>query len=155
MSLIGTDLPSAPLAPPEDAPLCAGLRFMVVDDHPFQLGMTVRHLQRLGADAVQGFDDGAAAFEAMIDPLQAADIVILDMSMPGMDGMDVMRKLNGAGHSFSLIINSALSPNLVESLLEIARRYKIRLLGAIGKPVSRARLEPLIAAYRAQRGAGP
>lgn len=141
---------AAPEGPTAESSLCAGLRFMVVDDHPFQLGVAVRHLQRLGADAVEGFGDSTAAFKAMIDPGQAAHIVILDMSMPGMDGMDVMRTLNGTQHSFSLILNSALSPSLVASLLQMARHYKIRLLGAIDKPLTHARLAPLIAAYRAQ-----
>ncbi len=130
--------------------LCTGLDFMVVDDHEFQLSVTVRLLQRLGANKVRSHSDSASALKEMTDGSTALDIVILDMSMPDMDGMELMMALSTKPHSCSLILNSALAPDLLEPLLQKARQYPLRVLGAAGKPLTEAGLDPLIRVYRAQ-----
>ena len=135
------------------APLCAGLKFLVVEDHEFQRRLVVSFLRRLGALQVVSFGDGApalAAMTAMTDAAQAVDIAILDMSMPDMDGIALMRRLSGAPHPFSIIINSALSPSLLASMLQTASRLRVHLLGAVNKPMTEANLAPLIARHRSR-----
>lgn len=133
----------------ESAMLCGNLRFLVVEDHAFQRDLIMRFLRRLGALEVHGVGDGGAALAAL--DAQAADIMVLDLSMPGIDGMDLMRTLSGAGHPISLILNSALSPSLMASLIQIARSYRVNLLGAISKPLTESSLAPLIAKFRSGR----
>lgn len=142
-----------PVQPAAQAPtpLCAGLKFLVVEDHEFQRRLIVNFLRRLGALQVESFGDGApalAAMAAMTDPAQAADIAILDLSMPEMDGMALMTRLSQAPHPFSIILNSALSPSLLASMLQTAGRLRVHLLGAVNKPMTEASLAPLIARHR-------
>ena len=135
------------------SPLCAGLKFLVVEDHEFQRRLIVSFLRRLGALQVESFGDGApalAAMAAMTDPAQAADIAILDMSMPQMDGIALMTRLSQAPHPFSIIVNSALSPSLLASMLQTAGRLRVHLLGAVSKPMTEANLAPLIARHRSR-----
>jgi CheY-like chemotaxis protein/HPt (histidine-containing phosphotransfer) domain-containing protein len=141
-------------APPaEEYPLlCRNLTFLVVEDHAFQRDLIVRFLRRLGAQEVRGFGDGGAALQAL--GAGAADIMVLDLSMPGIDGMDLMRTLSGTGHPISLILNSALSPSLMASFIQIAKTYRVNLLGAITKPLTESSLAPLIAKFRT-RPIGP
>lgn len=129
--------------------LCSHLRFLVVEDHAFQRDLIMRFLLRLGALEVRGFADGEAALKALND--QAADIMVLDLSMPGIDGMGLMRALGGAGHPISLILNSALSPSLMASLIQTAKSYRVNLLGAVSKPLTESSLGPLIARFRSGR----
>jgi CheY-like chemotaxis protein len=129
--------------------LCGNLSFLVVEDHAFQRDLIMRFLLRLGALEVRGFADGGAALEAL--NAGRADIMVLDLSMPGVDGMDLMRMLSGTGHPISLILNSALSPSLMASLIQTAKSYRVNLLGAVSKPLTEATLAPLIAKYRSAR----
>jgi CheY-like chemotaxis protein len=63
---------------------------LVVDDNPDLCDMLVR-LLRLSGFAAAGVEDGAAALDAV--RTTPPSLVILDVTMPGMDGFDVLRAL--------------------------------------------------------------
>lgn len=65
-------------------------RIVVADDDPDILHLVVCKLTQAGFDAV-GVTDGTAALDAIeTDPPR---LVILDIMMPGMSGIDVLRKV--------------------------------------------------------------
>jgi EAL domain-containing protein (putative c-di-GMP-specific phosphodiesterase class I) len=72
------------------------------------------------------------------------DIIISDLDMPGMDGMEFIRHVGAAGIPVSVILSSALDPALVSSVETMTKAYGITLLGAIEKPVTPQKLEALI-----------
>lgn len=127
---------------------CSHLRFLVVEDHEFQRGMMVRLLESLGAHAVYAVEDGRAALQVIADPERPVDIVVSDLSMPGMDGMEFVRHLSERGAKVSIILTSALEPKLLSSVGNMARAYKVQLLGAVGKPLTADKLAPLINRHR-------
>jgi CheY-like chemotaxis protein/HPt (histidine-containing phosphotransfer) domain-containing protein len=139
----------APASAGEGALLCSNLSFLVVEDHAFQRNLIMRFLARLGALEVRGFEDGGGALDAL--RARPVDIMVLDLSMPGIDGMDLMRTLSGIRHPISVILNSALSPSLMASLIQMAKSYRVNLLGAVTKPLNEGNLAPLIAKFRAGR----
>ena len=129
----------------------SNLRFLVVEDHEFQRRVLVQLLQTLGAAAVHTAEDGRAALRVLRDPDRPVDIVVSDLSMPGMDGMEFVRHLSEAGAQVSLILASAVQPELLASIANMARAFKVRLLGVIGKPPSAAKLVPLIELHKAKQ----
>lgn len=128
---------------------CSNLRFLVVEDHEFQREGMVQLLRTLGAQAVYSADDGRAALQVIRDPDRPVDIVVSDLSMPGMDGMELVRHLSETGARVSLILASALEPTLLASVASMARAYKVRLLGVMGKPPTAGKLVPLVELHRA------
>lgn len=124
------------------------LRFLVVEDHEFQRAGMVLLLRGMGAAAVHEAEDGRAALRVLRDPDRPVDIVVTDLSMPGMDGMEFVRHLSEAGTRVSLILASALQPELLASIANMAQAYKVKLLGVIGKPLSAAKVAPLLALHR-------
>lgn len=124
------------------------LRFLVVEDHPFQRTVMVRLLQTMGAAAVHEADDGAAALAVIRDPARPVDVVITDLSMPGMDGMEFVRRLSELGTPVSLILASAVEPQLLSTVATMARAYRVRMLGVVGKPPTVGQLAPLIDLHR-------
>jgi EAL domain-containing protein (putative c-di-GMP-specific phosphodiesterase class I) len=68
--------------------------------------------------------------------------------MPEMDGMEFLRHLGKAHSSAAVIICSAQARSLLVSVETMAHAYGVRLLGAIEKPVTRERIEDLIAGYQ-------
>ena len=136
------------------------LRFLVVEDHSFQRWATISVLESLGAQAVFAAEDGRAALAILRDIGQPVDIVISDLDMPEMDGMEFIRHLGETAGSSSLVLASSLDRALVASVEAMARAYGVRLLGAIDKPVTARKLQPLIDLHgqgtRVARGAaGP
>lgn len=124
------------------------LRFLVVEDHEFQRESLIRLLRTLGAQAVHGAEDGDAALQVLRDPDRPVDLVISDLSMPGMDGLEFVRNLGESGARVSVILLSALQPALLASIANMARAYRVRLVGVLGKPAAAAKLTPLIELHR-------
>ena len=77
---------------------------LVVDDEPAIVTVVRERLEREGF-AVRAVASGEEALVHMdTDP---ADLVVLDVMLPGMDGFEVLRRLRGAGHTVPVIVLTA------------------------------------------------
>jgi EAL domain-containing protein (putative c-di-GMP-specific phosphodiesterase class I) len=126
--------------------VAVGLIALVVEDDDFQRRTVARMLRSLGAREVQEVGDGRQAL-ASIQGSAPADLVVCDLDMPEMDGMEFIRHLGEANSAVSIIIASAQEPSLLNSVNKMARAYGVRLLGVIEKPVTLKALENLIALH--------
>jgi two-component system response regulator PrrA len=77
---------------------------LVVDDDA-ALRRTLERALRLGGFAVRTAPDGDAALEEIARRAPAA--VVLDMTMPGTDGLDVIRRSRGRGEDMPICVLSA------------------------------------------------
>lgn len=133
---------------PEEA---RGLRFLVVEDHSFQRRILAQVLRQMGAAEVLESGDGQQALD-LLAAREPVDIVVSDLWMPGMDGMQLMRRLGEAAPQASVILASALDPEARELVAREVSESGVSLLGASDKPLTAAKLAPLIAEYRRVRG---
>ncbi len=122
----------------------SSFRFLVVEDHDFQRGLLLKMLAGLGAIGVRAAADGRAALMIVRAQAPPVDIVISDLDMPGMDGMEFMRHLGESGFPVSVILASALGARLLDSVETMTRAYGVRILGVIAKPVTPEKLATLI-----------
>jgi DNA-binding NarL/FixJ family response regulator len=67
------------------------LRVVIADDHPHYRQGLARLLRKNGIDVVGEAPNGEAAIRAAKDT--AADVVIMDLNMPGMSGAEATRRL--------------------------------------------------------------
>ena len=131
------------------------LHLLVAEDHDFQRKTLVRMLLGMGARQVSEAQDGRGALLIFKDRQQPVDIIISDLEMPGMDGMEFMRHVGEASHPVSVILSSALDPVLVSSVETMTKAFGITLLGAIEKPVTPEKLRVLIDKYAPPKGRAP
>jgi EAL domain-containing protein (putative c-di-GMP-specific phosphodiesterase class I) len=123
-----------------------GLTVMVVEDHGFQRRTLALMLRSLGAREVLQACDGKQALAMMRDGVPV-DLIVCDLDMPEMDGMEFFRHLGQANSTAGVIISSAQERPLLNSVEEMALAYGVRLLGVIEKPVTLGGLEDLIAQH--------
>ena len=124
---------------------------LVVDDDEFVRTIIARQLQRLGA-TVTTAADGEIARRALREP-GAFDVVICDLKMPGVDGVELLRDFAELQPSAALILMSSAEPKLLRAAEQIAQTRQLRILGTLQKPVSVAALETLLARLSEQRPA--
>jgi EAL domain-containing protein (putative c-di-GMP-specific phosphodiesterase class I)/FixJ family two-component response regulator len=125
----------------------SNLRFLVVEDHDVQRRLLMQILANLGATSVQGAEDGNVALGILGRADRPIDIMITDLSMPGMDGMELIRHVSEGGSGVSIILSSSLEPKLLVSVATMAQAYKVKLLGVMNKPPSAVKLSRLIQQY--------
>jgi len=131
------------------------LHLLVAEDNDFQRKTLVRMLRTLGVTRISEAGDGKAALEifAAVDP--PIDIIISDLEMPGMDGMEFMRHLGQADRPASVILSSALDEALISSVELMTRAYGITVLGVLSKPVTLDRLRGLVETFAPPRSKVP
>ena len=128
------------------------LSFLVVEDHEFQRAMLVKMLKGLNAKSIYTAADGRAALELLRTLDAPPDVIISDLDMPVMDGMELMRHIGAARSGASLIVASALERNVLSSVETMATAYGINFLGTIEKPVTPVKLEELILVHKRAPG---
>lgn len=124
------------------------LSFLVAEDHDFQRMAVVKLLERLGAKGVHAAADGQSALTIIQDSSRPVDIVISDLDMPGMDGMEFIRRLGESGVPVAVILVSALERQLLSSVQTVTEAYGLDLLGVLEKPITPGKLAPLLRRYR-------
>ena len=122
----------------------ADLHFLVAEDHEFQRKTLIIALKSLGAKHILEAADGRVAFELFSDLATPVDVIICDLEMPNMDGMEFIRHVGNADAPVSIILTSAMDRSVISTVETMTRAYGITLLGAIEKPATPAKLRALI-----------
>jgi two-component system response regulator ResD len=81
--------------------LAARASVLVVDDEPTIAEIVARYLERAGYET-RVAADGPAAVAAFGQ--RRADLVVLDLMLPGIDGLEVMRRIREGSHDHTAII---------------------------------------------------
>lgn len=89
-------------------------RVLAVDDSPDMLLLVSTSLEAMGFD-VEAVDSGHAALEAFRD--SRFDAVVLDVDMPGIDGLQVGRALRAdpAGRGPAIAMHTSLEEDVVRA----------------------------------------
>jgi len=123
------------------------IHIMVVDDEPSILELAQRHLENMGYSNITiclGGQVGLEAYKASTNPV---DIIISDLNMPEMNGVEFLRHLSEADYSGGVILFSAEDERILEVAKDLAKARNLNVLGYIPKPFKRKALEPLISGY--------
>src|SRR5258708_5572390 len=125
----------------------AQLRFLIVEDQGFQRWLTTNLLRELGAKSVFSAGDGVAALEILKGTDPPIDVVVSDLDMPGMDGMELIRHIPEQANPAALVVVSSMETQLLASVGTMAQAYGIHLLGVMQKPLTPRKLQAVLASY--------
>lgn len=111
------------------------LRVVVCDDTP-----SVRHLMTVvlaeqGVTVVAEVGNGEEAIDA-VERL-SPDVILLDLAMPIMDGLEAIPLIKGANPSTKIVVMSAFDGGMVQSAIEagadayLSKEHALRDLGGI------------------------
>ena len=119
----------------------ADLQVMVVEDHGFQRRVALRLLTELGVRQTLESADGLHALDVLRPMKTPPDVVLVDLDMPGMDGIECIGHIAHERLARAVVVVSALDPALLNTVQTMARAYGLRVLGSVEKPLTREKLE--------------
>lgn len=129
----------------------AGCRFLVIDDEEVVRRVVVRVLGKLGCTAVATAASGLEALSQMdaasVSPGSEPNLILCDLNMPGMDGVEFLRHLAARGYRGAIVLISAEEERVLETARNLAEAHALNVLGAISKPVTPDGLSRVLAAY--------
>ena len=80
-----------------------GKTVLIVDDDPTQRRLLQAVVEKSGFSTLQA-DNGDAALGMILSDSQTIDVMLLDLVMPGRDGMDILQELNEKGSALPVIV---------------------------------------------------
>lgn len=133
----------------QPAQAAAPLRILLVDDHPINREVAALALRRLGYGADLA-DDGPSAIRAAT--AQRYDLILMDLQMPGMGGLDTARRLLAQASSGPAPHIVAMTASVMEA--DRAECSAAGLRGFLGKPIDLRELAQVLRSAAAGRPAG-
>lgn len=111
------------------------IKILILDDEPFMLKLLARMLANQGFIHVVCCDNGKDALTQLNVASTRPDLILLDLNMPEMDGIEFIRYLVERQFTGSLILVSGEDERMLKTTERLAQAHKITVLGYLQKPV--------------------
>lgn len=113
---------------------------LIVDDDAFSRDWLSELCGGLGIAHIHTADNGYAAIKRLRQMDVLPDLIVCDIYMPDMDGIEFLNKLIERRYTGKLMLISGMDPETLTLAREIADASAMDFLGAFVKPVSRETL---------------
>jgi EAL domain-containing protein (putative c-di-GMP-specific phosphodiesterase class I)/FixJ family two-component response regulator len=120
-------------------------RVFVLDDDPFMLSLLGKMLARLEYKDVTTFTRGADAVKALQCDPEAVDLILCDLQMPEMDGVEFVRHLVESRYTGTLVLVSGEDSRILEAAENLAKAHSLQVLGTLRKPPDPSALATVLA----------
>ena len=116
-------------------------RLLLVDDEPALADFIASAARECGFDATITSDD-----EQFREHFLATrpDMVVLDLGMPGMDGIELLRFLAEQRFGSPVLIISGFDRRVLDSAFRLGEAHGLTMVGPLEKPVRLEALEALL-----------
>ena len=111
------------------------MNILLVDDEPFILKLHLRLLAHLGYTSVTPCEGAAQALETMDLADKPPDLILLDLNMPEIDGVEFLRYLVKRDYCGSVILVSGEDERVLQAAEKLVQAHQITSLGHLRKPV--------------------
>jgi EAL domain-containing protein (putative c-di-GMP-specific phosphodiesterase class I)/DNA-binding SARP family transcriptional activator/AmiR/NasT family two-component response regulator len=140
--------PRAPVRVPSVAPAgeFGDYSVVVVEDHDFQRRTVVQLLRNLGVGTVLDAPNGVEALR-VLEAGSTPDVIICDIDMPGMDGVEFVARVAERNLACSVVIASGLEANVLRAVEAIGASHGLHVLAALEKPLTARRLGEVLRQY--------
>lgn len=120
---------------------------LLVDDDPIMLIAQSHMLRSMGYEHVASVGNAHAAYD-LLDSHQALgqpiDIIICDLNMPEIDGIEFLQMVNAANFVCGVILLSGEGARIMHTVHKLLSGRGLRILGALKKPASHAAVHALL-----------
>jgi DNA-binding response OmpR family regulator len=116
-------------------------RLLLIDDEPALADFIANAASGCGFDPIVTSDDSQFRGEFLG---QRPDMVALDLGMPGMDGVELLRFLADEDYRSPVLIISGFDRRVLESAFRLGEALGLNMAGPLEKPVRLEQLETML-----------
>jgi CheY-like chemotaxis protein len=117
-------------------------RVLLLDDDRFMLEVVKDLLAECGRFEVFAEADARQALDTL--RRRAPDLLVCDLALPDMDGVEFLQAAAGLGYAGDVILLSGMDAGVRDAAGELARVLGLKVLGAFRKPIDVAQLRALV-----------
>ena len=126
---------------PNDTPSDLGFQsFLVIEDDQLDRNLLVQLLAEMGAKDIETANNGALALAHLDSTDWLPDMILIDLSMPEMGGVPLMKILADREYSGAVVLVSVADELTLSVAEELAKYRGVNVLGYITKPVTKESL---------------
>ncbi|MEO0328679.1 MAG: EAL domain-containing response regulator [Pseudomonadota bacterium] len=114
---------------------------LIVDDDPTQVAILSAYFTALKVEHIASACNSAEALSIIDSGQQEFDLIVTDLQMPRMDGLEFIRHLKEVKYCGSLVIISGMKDDMLGHAGRLANMHNLNLLGQIRKPLTKAALD--------------
>lgn len=118
-----------------ETPSNAFLRVLIVDDDAFSHKLLTAMLNKLGVTDIYIAINGRVGLRTLASMPGPPDILICDVFMPDMDGIEFVTELSKINFRGGIALVSGENITMMEIAQQVAGESNLNLLGAYTKPV--------------------
>lgn len=118
------------------------LRVLILEEHAFQRAVAVSQFKRLGHTVIEATH--AIEALALLESVDGVDVVLCDLSMSGMDGLEFLQHAAQRGWLQGVIVSGHQPPGINHALQHFTHLLGVRLLGHVDKLASLNQLEAVV-----------
>lgn len=107
-------------------------RALILDDDTFFTELLGEMLHSLKLIDILTESDGHRALLAV--KAEVPDILFCDINMPGMDGVEFLRRLTAQGYAGSVVLISGENVDVLKAIEHLAQAHGLNVLGVLEKP---------------------
>ncbi|SFD85211.1 EAL domain-containing protein [Nitrosomonas sp. Nm166] len=111
------------------------IRVLVLDDDKFMLEFVTHLFRELGVSEVLVAEDGKAGLFVLSAQIDDVDLLICDIEMPGMDGIEFLRNIADQKYNGKIVLFSGVDADLLKAIERLAVVRGLNVIGTLAKPV--------------------
>ncbi len=114
---------------------------LLVDDDPTQIAILTAYFAGQNVTTIMSAGDPCEALTTLAQHLESTDLVVTDLQMPNMDGVEFLRHLKTLGYDKNMAIVSGVSQGIIDHTVQLAKMHGLNIIGCIRKPLTKNMLD--------------
>jgi len=127
----------------KDQPL-APSDVLVIDDDPLLRAIAASYFRAKGSQTIKTAEDGVVALEILDKTKEPPGLILVDLNMPNIDGLQFLRLLKQRDFKGPVIILSSEHQSIISMAEKLAKSHELNIVAALSKPLKHMELDDVL-----------